>query len=227
MSAIRVASALREKQPRDRPPNSPRGQPLPDNLGSAARSSAWPLWSESGRWGRVSDRGGGSSQPGSERRVGVEVALGQNAECRQTYRELGGVGMSEAIVRCGPAVACRPPPNCAKRTTRTRVDDPASLSTPASQPAPSRARGVVDEMPPRQRGRSASPVASRPSVAPPRLEEHCGGGGRDDCSVTDGAVRRRRRRARTTPAEPDVVGAGHARIPPPEANHVRKASSPS
>ena len=61
---------------------------------------AWPLWSESGRWGGVSDRGGGGARHGSERRVGAEVALSQDAECRRcTHRPRGGADQRDRVGR--------------------------------------------------------------------------------------------------------------------------------
>jgi hypothetical protein len=53
----------------------------PDNLGSGAPRDPRPLWSKSGRRGEVSGLGGGR-QPAAEAPRRVEIALGQDAECR-------------------------------------------------------------------------------------------------------------------------------------------------
>ena len=63
-----------------------------------------PHWSESGPRGGVSDLGGGGSHRGSERRVGVEVALGEDAECRQAAHPLSAGGKANAIICDGPVL---------------------------------------------------------------------------------------------------------------------------
>jgi hypothetical protein len=69
--------------------------------------AARPFWFESGRRGGVSDLGGGLGvHGGSERRVGVEVALGQDAEWRQG----SGAARGAPGTRSRPALALRRPP---------------------------------------------------------------------------------------------------------------------
>ncbi len=74
---------------------------------------------------------------------------------------------------------------------------PADRATAWSPMRSQAVRRVADESD-RPQGRGlprAAAVVGRNDVAAPRLEEQCGGGGRDDCSIADGAVRRCRRRA--------------------------------
>jgi hypothetical protein len=87
-----------------------------DNLGSAIPSRSAVLWSESAHRGSVSDVAGrGGAHRKSERRVGVEVALGEDAECRQGSRPPRGApdasGRSCAVFGdCSAGLeACSPP----------------------------------------------------------------------------------------------------------------------
>jgi hypothetical protein len=95
----RRCSARPAKQP---PPSQPARRPFRTISAVPHRRAALPPWSESGRRHGDSDlERRRAAYRGIERRVGVEVAPGQDAECRQDDRTTRCAGKSKAIADSG------------------------------------------------------------------------------------------------------------------------------